>query len=178
MSNEWDKHADGWNSNSDVIEYSDKAFQSLCETLDIRNLRVLDFGCGTGLLTEKIASLVKEVVALDTSEKMLSVLNNKKLSNVTTISKELSEDLLKENSLFAQKFDLVVASSVCAFLPDFEKTLVLIQSLLKTDGVFIQWDWLSTDEDGDFGLSHESVEQAYDKAGLVKKTDRYTIYYE
>lgn len=167
MSEDWNEYAEGWDSNSDVITYSNKAFKSLSQVVDFHNLRVLDFGCGTGLLSEKISPLVKEVVALDTSKKMISVLNAKNLSNVTTICEELSQNLVKENNLFVEKFDLVLASSVCGFLPDFEKTLELIHSLLKPNGIFIQWDWLSTNEDDNFGFTKESIKSAYSKAGLV-----------
>ena len=40
-------------------------------------------------------------------------------------------------------FDLIVASSVCAFVPDYQQTLSDLQLLLKEDGVFVQWDWRS-----------------------------------
>ena len=169
MGEGWDEYAEGWDSNSDVIEYSEKAFQSLSRVLDVKDLRVLDFGCGTGLLTEKISTLAKEVVALDTSEKMISILVGKKLSNVIAVSEELTEDMVKENKVFEEKFDLVVASSVCGFLPDLEKTLSVIKSLLKPSGTFIQWDWLSTNGNENSGISRETVENTFSKVGLVPK---------
>lgn len=164
MSKGWDEYADGWDHNEDVIAYSEKAFRSLLDAVDLAGLKVLDFGCGTGLLTEKIAPLVKEVLALDTSEKMVSVLTDKKLHNVTTVSEELSESLIKKNRLFSKKFDLIVASSVCSFLPDYEKTLALLKSLLAPGGIFVQWDWLAI-EDGS-GFSRETISSAYAEVGL------------
>ena len=45
--------------------------------ISVNEIRVLDFGCGTGLLTEKIAPLVNEIVAIDSSPKMIEVLRKK-----------------------------------------------------------------------------------------------------
>ena len=166
MSEEWDEYAEGWDKNSDVISYSNKAFASLSDAFDIKDLMVLDFGCGTGLLTEKIAPLAKEVVALDTSNKMIATLRNKKLANVVACSEELTPSLVRGSSVFADKFDLVVASSVCGFLPNYEETLLVIKSILKPTGIFVQWDWLSENGDDNSGLSKESVMKAYSSSGL------------
>ena len=166
MGEGWDQCADGWDGNDDVIAYSEKAFSYLSDAVNLNGLIVLDFGCGTGLLTEKISPIASEVVALDPSEKMISILTDKKLPNVTTVQEELSESLIKKCILFSVKFDLIVASSVCSFLPEYEKTLALLKSLLVPVGTFIQWDWLATEGNSDFGLSRERILSAYDKAGL------------
>ena len=166
MSDEWDEYADGWDNNEDVISYSEKAFNSLLEAIDIQGLRVLDFGCGTGLLSEKLSPYAREIVALDTSEKMISILAKKCLPNVYTISGELTAGLISEQKIFSEKFDLIIASSVCSFLPDFESTLTLLKSLLEPGGIFIQWDWLATGNDRDFGLSEEEILSTYNNVGF------------
>lgn len=166
-SESWDEYAEGWDSNSAVIEYSELAFDSLCKVQSIKGLNVLDFGCGTGLLTEKIASLASAVLAVDPSEKMIEVLNQKQIKNVTTLHSEISEEAIKRHALLHDDFDLIVASSVCAFLPDFDKTLIDLKSLLKQGGIFIQWDWKQTDEEPDFGFTEESIAAHYTKAGLT-----------
>lgn len=166
MSEGWDEYAEGWDSNDDVIDYSEKAFSSLSDVVNLNGLRVLDFGCGTGLLTEKISPLAKEIVALDSSAKMISILLAKRLPNVMIVQQELSKNLISENKLFSEKFDLIVASSVCSFLPDFETTLAWLKFLLAPGGLFVQWDWLKTGGSNDFGLSRKKIITAYDKVGL------------
>ena len=166
MSEEWDEYAENWDSNAEVITYSDNAFKTLLDAVNINGLRILDFGCGTGLLTERMSPLAKEIVALDSSVKMISTLTNKKLTNVFTVSDELTKELIRNNTLFSEKFDLIVASSVCSFLPEYEKTLDLLKSLLVPEGTFVQWDWLATEENSDFGLSRETIANAYNKVGL------------
>ena len=63
-------------------------------------------------------------------------------------------------------FDLIVASSVCAFLPNYVNTLGLLHSLLVLGGYFVQWDWLSTDENSDLGMSVETVSSGFNSVGL------------
>ena len=166
MSESWDEYAAGWNSNEDVILYSNKAYASLCEIIKLDGLTVLDFGCGTGLLTERISPKASKILGLDSSEKMIMVLDDKRLSNVETLVADLSEETIRSKSSLHTKFDLVVASSVCAFLMDYVETLRLIKRLLKPNGIIVQWDWLRTEGDSGFGLTEKEVESAYINIGM------------
>jgi len=150
MSENWDDYAAEWNDNEDAILYSRKAFKTLIDQFNLTGLSVLDFGCGTGLLTEQISPLANTVVALDSSQKMISVLNSKNLPNVTTLSDPLSVDSINEHPSLQNKFKLIVASSVLGFIPEYKSTLLLLKSLLAPDGVLVQWDWLSPSNDSDF----------------------------
>lgn len=160
LSNEWDDFAEGWDVDPSVQEYAIKAFEALSNVIDIDGLSVFDFGCGTGALTQILSSRVKDIVALDGSSEMIRFLAKKNLSNVSTISDFLTQDLIDSHPYLTNKFDLIVASSVCGFLPDYETTLGLLKSLLKSDGVFIQWDWLSDDDFSEMGLSENRVLRA------------------
>jgi len=177
MSDNWDEYAEEWDSNDDAISYANKAFKSLIDQVNLSGLDVLDFGCGTGLLTEKISPHASKVVALDSSSKMISVLINKNLPNVTTVPEQLSEDSINKNASLQNRFDLIVASSVFGFLPDYESTLTLLKSLLVPDGILIQWDWLSPSKDADFGLSEEKIESTYRETGfkLISMTKPFSL---
>ncbi len=166
MKNAWDQHAGDWDSNDHVRLYAQKAFDTLVEIINPEGLNILDFGCETGLLTEKLTPVARRILALDSSMKMIAVLNEKKLSHVDTLAVDLSQEVITANDLLQQKFDLIVASSVCAFLPDFQNTLKLLKGLLMPSGIFVQWDWLSTGEDADFGFTTEMIASAYKKCGL------------
>ncbi|NRB39775.1 MAG: class I SAM-dependent methyltransferase [Pseudomonadales bacterium] len=166
MSENWDEHAKIWDSRNDVQTYSKLAFESLCQHHNPEYLNVLDFGCGTGLLTEKIAAVANTVIAIDSSQAMIAVLENKNLTNVEAIVCEISQDSINENPSLTSGFDLIVASSVCNFLPDLEKTLSDLKSLLVPGGLFIQWDWQRSDADSDFGFTREQILASYENVGL------------
>jgi 2-polyprenyl-3-methyl-5-hydroxy-6-metoxy-1,4-benzoquinol methylase len=167
LSDSWDEYADEWDSDKDAILYSEHAFNSLSSVVKLNKLNILDFGCGTGLLTEKMSPLANKIIALDSSHKMISVLKDKKISNVEAIDGVLSLSSIKENKSLNIKFDLIVASSVCGFLPEYDSTLLLLKSLLVPNGIFVQWDWLSPENNPDFGLSEESVNKAFKEVGFI-----------
>ena len=168
MSESWDDYADGWDTNEAVVSYSKKAYQSLLNVVDLKGRKVLDFGCGTGLLTEKVSDQASLVVAIDPPEKMISVLTGKCLSNVHAIANGLTQELIGNNEELLSGFDIIVASSSLAFVPDYQKTLKLLRSLLKTGGLLIQWDWLAEDEESRAGFSRKIIENVMKQAGFSK----------
>ena len=166
MSDSWDDYAEEWDTDTDAISYSEKAFESLIKEINIEGKTILDFGCGTGLLTEKLSPLASSIVAIDTSPKMIATLQSKKLPNVTSLSEPLTSELIKNNSAFINKFNIVVASSVFSFLPNYDSILKLLKSLLVTDGLLIHWDWLSPDSNPEFGLSETTIKQSLNNVGF------------
>tara|TARA_R110002167_G_scaffold53_1_gene280 strand:+ start:1989 stop:2609 length:621 start_codon:yes stop_codon:yes gene_type:complete len=167
LSNEWDEYAENWDVDPTVEEYAKNAFSELLDNININGLTVLDFGCGTGALTQLMSPTVKSIVAIDPSSEMIKHLDKKALNNVSSISDYLSKELVQNLPELENKFDLIVASSVCGFLPDYEATLSLLKSLIKEGGVFVQWDWLSNDDSSDMGLSEKRVKQAFVANGFV-----------
>ncbi|MEF1187446.1 class I SAM-dependent methyltransferase, partial [Vibrio sinaloensis] len=79
MATSWDDIAADWDKDKSTGEYANKAFESLSGIINIQGARVLDFGCGTGLLCQKLSPLAKEIVALDSSEAMIEQLDRKEL---------------------------------------------------------------------------------------------------
>lgn len=168
MSGSWDEYATGWDSNEAVIAYADNAYHALKNTVELEGRRIFDFGCGTGLLTERLANRASSVVGLDPSQKMISVLENKCLKNVATITSELNQDLINDNSLLSPKFDLVVASSALAFVPDYIKALMLLKQLLNKGGCLVQWDWLKDEGDEGYGFTEQQIKSALTEAGFAE----------
>ena len=162
----WDEHAEYWDTFPNGQYYTKNTFGLLSEQIELDNLSILDFGSGTGLLTEKMAPKAKQVVAIDPSKKMIEVLDDKKLKNVVTINGVLSKATVDSNPALQNNFELIVASSVCNFLPNYEEVLSIIKSLLAPNGIFVQWDWLCTKDDIDFGFTEEMIRENYDAVGL------------
>ncbi|MCC4283924.1 class I SAM-dependent methyltransferase [Marinobacter salarius] len=168
MSGSWDEYAAEWDTNEAVTAYADNAYLALQNTVELEGLRILDFGCGTGLLTERLSNAASSVVGLDASQKMISVLENKCLKNVATIASELDQDLIKNNDLLSPKFDLVVASSALAFVPDYVKTLRLLKQLLNKGGCLVHWDWLKEEGDEGYGFTEQQIKSALTEAGFAE----------
>ncbi|RLE24984.1 MAG: hypothetical protein DRJ50_03810, partial [Actinobacteria bacterium] len=104
--------------------------------------RTVDFGCGTGLLTEQLVSAGAAVEAVDTSTEMLAVLDSKVAQHSwTTVGTGTEVPTTK------QVFDLIVCSSVCSFLDDYPGTVADLVALLRPGGLFVQWDWERTGDD-------------------------------
>ncbi len=181
MTDSWDDHADGWDGNSAVNLYASQAFASLAARVDIadpswKSKRVLDFGCGTGLLAGKIARHVHELVAVDSSEKMIAVLKGKNLRNVVAVHGDILDDGYRFDGNLLPRFDLIYASSVCGFLPDYENAVTTLTRMLKPGGHFVQWDWQASDDEGG-GLSDNRIKTALEKAqlGAVQVGPAFTI---
>eukprot|EP00040_Diaphanoeca_grandis_P002906 m.23073 g.23073 ORF g.23073 m.23073 type:complete len:227 (+) comp14055_c0_seq1:188-868(+) len=172
----WDDAAAGWDTDPIVNAYSAAALvavkaELVTHNVDVKTMRVLDFGCGTGILSLSLASECREVVSLDPSEKMIAALCNKvetnDLKNVHPMVGTLEEALADARLSASAPFDLVVCSSVCAFLDDYPATAKQLGSLLKGGGVFVQFDWefIETDKEP-FGLTRPRIEKALTDAGF------------
>lgn len=172
MTNEWDKHASSWDSNPLIQDYANNAYLSLLKILDehnfdLRDKRVMDFGCGTGLMSEKLSPLVQEIVSVDSSRKMIEQLEEKNLLNVWALSADVDFDATGKFPVLTENFDLILACSVCSFLPDFEEKLGVLADMLNPGGLFVHWDWMQTEENLEYGLNLRRIKTAYTKVDLT-----------
>lgn len=170
----WDELASSWDQRDDVGRFAHLAYLSLLrhgtEQLDERCLHALDYGSGTGVLTRFLVHPGRRIVAVDTSEAMLSVLDAKQLSGVETACQDLCQT--EASSLLRQRapYALIVASSVCAFVADYASLLQRFERLLRPGGRLFQWDWEHPDTGATLerpGFTQAQLRQAYEAAGLV-----------
>lgn len=179
---EWNAAAEGWDSNDGVRAYSEQAHATMTRLLKgvlavnapdpFSGLRVLDFGCGTGLLTEKLQPVCREIVALDAAQSMVDVVSKKVADNawrnVSPVCVVVSQDTVRTTpALTVGAFDVIVASSVCTFVPDLPETLRALATLLKPGGVFIHLDWPGTSSDYHEGFNEANARAVYDAAELT-----------
>ena len=72
LMNKWDELAETWDCNKDALTFNQRSADEIQRRLTLTEASVvLDFGCGTGLLTAKLKDLVGEVVGVDTAAKMV-----------------------------------------------------------------------------------------------------------
>ena len=164
---EWDDYAAGWDADAAARAYAAAAFASLEHVVPggraaLEGARVLDFGCGTGLLTERLAAAGSTVYSVDTSPAMLDVLEAKITQHRWT--RVHTATSLPEGH---EAFDLVVCSSVCAFLDDYPTTVAELVARLRDGGLFVQWDWERHGEES-HGLTRTEIRDALTAAGLIE----------
>ncbi|EPT7320143.1 class I SAM-dependent DNA methyltransferase [Vibrio parahaemolyticus] len=165
MAQDWDGLAKNWESNPATEQFAQSVFAQLQQLTQLDGIKVLDFGCGTGQLSQLLSPIVKDIVALDASEAMIEELDKKELLNVEPVVDALSRGLVAQHPAFRGQFDLVVASSVLAFVDDVESSLDIAHSLLNEGGYFVHFDWVAESEQD--GLTLSRSENALSNAGFV-----------
>jgi ubiquinone/menaquinone biosynthesis C-methylase UbiE len=152
---DFDKEAAAWDEDPGRVKLANDIADAIVrETSLSRDMDVLDFGCGTGLVTLRLQPLVRTITGVDSSKGMLGVLESKirsqGLSNVRTQFVDFEQGECVEG-----KFHLIISSMTLHHVPN---TAVLFKqwyNLVLPGGVLCAAD-LDT-EDGSFHLNNTGV---------------------
>jgi 2-polyprenyl-3-methyl-5-hydroxy-6-metoxy-1,4-benzoquinol methylase len=117
---DFNKDAGTWDQKTGRVKLAnDVAYAIINEVKLTHDMNVLDFGCGTGLLTLQLQPLVHSITGVDSSQAMIDVLNSKineqKLTNVKT---ELID--IEKGDVLKGRYHLVVSSMTLHHVQDFE----------------------------------------------------------
>lgn len=97
---------------------------------------VLDYGCGTGLMSNEIAGNVKVIRAIDISSKMIEIAKIKacqrKIENIDYTHSTIFDERYKRGS-----FDVILCFYILHLLDDSPKVMKRINELLKPGGLII-----------------------------------------
>lgn len=162
---DFDKEAAQWDANPFRTKLaSDVAVAMTREIHHSAHMKVLDFGCGTGLLTLKLQPLVKSITGADSSHGMLGALKDKiKAQGLTNVHTEFVD--FEKGEHVEGGYNLIVSSMVAHHVPD---TLALFKEwhrLLLPGGQLCFAD-LDT-EDGAFHGDNTGVfHQGFDRQKL------------
>ena len=132
----WDRKASGYSKSSisDVESYQRKLSET--QKLFTPDMRVLEFGCGTGATAVQHAPHVAHIDAIDISEKMLEIgrerATKSHIENIRFTRGTLSEFNAETGSL-----DAVLGLNVIHLLPDRQAVLSEVARILKPGGLFI-----------------------------------------
>lgn len=109
--------------------------KSSYEVLEKENI-ILDFGCGSGTITNKISTKVKSIEAIDISAGMLEIAKRqaeeKFITNINYIQTSIFDPRFKKET-----FDAILAFNVLHYIEDMPCHISRINSLLKPSGIFI-----------------------------------------
>lgn len=154
----FDKAASTWDEKPLRLQLAAAVANAIIKTIPVHNtFKALEIGCGTGLITTEISPLVKSILATDTSDGMLAVLNEKisaqDLRNVTTQCLDLTSE---SHGLPDTSFELIYSSMTFHHIKQTEKILHVCRELLSVGGKLCIADL--DEEDGSFHGDMAGVE--------------------
>ena len=109
-----------------------KKFKTRSNNTSLKNIKILDIGCGGGLLCEPLAKLGAEVVGIDASEKNIKIAkihakkNNLKINYLNTVP----EDMKQKN-----EFDIILNLEVVEHVENLDLYLSSCYELLKKERI-------------------------------------------
>jgi len=145
MADLFEEKAKDWDANERRTKLSAAIGSSILQHVKLHDqMTVMDFGAGTGLITEQVAPKVKRVVAIDTSQAMLDKLAAKPelKSRIDIICADIIENPIDT------RFDLIMSAMT---LHHVENTSLLIERFaehLNANGIVALADL--DKEDGSF----------------------------
>jgi len=154
--NIFDNRAAAWDDKPRRAKLAADVARAICNTVKItQEMDVLDFGCGTGLLTLQFHPLARSVTGIDSSKGMLAVLEEKireqHLTNVTARCIDVEKGESPDG-----KYDLIVSSMTFHHIREVGPVLEILSSLLKPAGTLA-----IADLDSDNGKFHDTPEGVF-----------------
>ena len=145
MTDLFNEKAKNWDANKMRKMLSSAIGSSILEHVSLHDqMRVMDFGAGTGLISSQVAPLVKKIVAVDISDAMLNKLVSKpELHGKVEI---VCQDIIHKP--IAEKFDLIMSAMAMHHVKDTPRLIQRFSEHLRP-GAFIALADLDK-EDGSF----------------------------
>ncbi|KAI5117257.1 hypothetical protein M0805_006420 [Coniferiporia weirii] len=157
---------------------------------DEESTTVLDFACGTGLISRELAPYTKKIVGADISQGMVDQYNLR-VSNqgipsdeMCAIRVELTET---DDELGGQKFDVVVCSMAYHHFPSIEDVTRTLVFFLKPGGMLLIADRVLSYKPPvpvpeiehvvphKGGFAESTIREVFDSAGLTQFTYRQAV---
>ncbi len=130
----FDQEAANWDQESRRVQLAADLYRAMSEAVVLTSsMEVLDFGCGTGLVTLQLSAQAGRVTGVDSSQGMLDVLDGKiqscQVVNVTTRRVDLEGGDVLDGC-----YDLVVSTMTLHHVRDVPALLAQFAAVLKTGG--------------------------------------------
>jgi 2-polyprenyl-3-methyl-5-hydroxy-6-metoxy-1,4-benzoquinol methylase len=97
---------------------------------------LLDFGCGSGAITNKLAKAAKAIDAIDISSGMLEFAKKQAEENAIGNIKYMQASIF-DGRFMDETFDVILAFNVLHYIEDMPSLIERINRLLKPNGIFI-----------------------------------------
>lgn len=152
--------AEGFDGQKSITQNVDNIAQIIIKNLAFsKEMHIMDFGSGTGLLLSQIAPYVGEITAVDISASMIGVLQSK-MDSIDCKLQILELDLTKEK--LETKFDAIISSMTIHHIENVQELFNKFYSLLNDNGSIAIADL--DKEDGSFhsedtGVFHDGFDR-------------------
>ena len=117
-------------------------------------LEVMEFGCGTGLISLNLKNKISEGLLVDISYEKIKELEQKLKDRHISHLQTYTGDILESD--INRQFDVIYSSMVMHHIKDFKSVIKKLVSYLKTNGKLIIVDLLP--DNGDFHRSHSEFD--------------------
>lgn len=124
----------------------------------------LDLGCGTCILTLKIASRIKQIIGLDISKEMIAIAKKRAKRKPNTIFK--IADITQRLNFPNKTFDFVISSLTMCHIDDLEPVYKEIFRVLKPQGIFI-FDEITSKLKKPFSPKHEDYLEKFGRKNRI-----------
>ncbi len=152
---DFDKEAAAWDQNPGRVRLANDVADAMIREAGLaRNMDVLDFGCGTGLVTLRLQPFVRTVTGADSSRGMLAVLE-KKIETQRRAGTRTQFVDLERGERATGSYDLIVSSMTLHHVPDPGALFRDWRRVLKENGRVCFADLDS--EDGSFHSDNTGV---------------------
>ena len=130
----FDKDAGSWDEKPSRVKLAENISEAILSNVALNSkMKVLDFGCGTGLVTLKIAPHVSFITGADSSQGMLNIINVKiEKLNITNV-RTLRIDLENGDDL-PGKYELIISSMTFHHIHNIEAILSKFFNAINLSG--------------------------------------------
>ncbi len=174
LKRDFDRDAALWDENPGRVKVAANIAQSILAQIALNpDMDVLDFGCGTGLVTLALQPHVGSITGVDSSPGMLDVLKRKISDRHFANVKTLYVDIDRGDTL-SGSYHLIVSSMTLHHIKDVDALLKQFYQRLHPSGMLCIAD---LDEDGGrfhevndgvfhFGFNREALSRQFEAAGF------------
>ena len=162
--NSFDERAATWDDDPAKVERAEDVARSIGAAVPLdRSMRMLEYGAGTGLVTQALRDSVGPVTLADTSVGMRMVMEDKIAAGVITDARIWDVDLATE-SIPDEHFDVVVTVLTLHHIPCLEPVLAGFANLLAEGGHLCIVDL--EEEDGSFHADGFNGHHGFNRTAL------------
>ncbi len=131
---DFDKGAASWDDNPLRLKLANDVFNSLSREIELLpTMDVMDFGCGTGLLTLRLCPLVRSITGFDSSQGMLEVFR-KKIVQKNLGGVEVHHIDMDKGGRLSGLYHLIVSSMTMHHIEDVRSLLGQFYQMLHPSG--------------------------------------------